>query len=1117
MNNILSTFFLTLIFYSQIQAQKLAEFDYEITSKNVNTTIVDSYGLYWIATKEGLNMFDGNNVHTFFSVLSNKRSILNNSISSIIELENKDLVFISKDGLSIFNRKSFDFTRKKISYPVSILHDEVNKLYYVTTSQNGIFQLDRNFDILDHFKTDPLNPFTISSNAFSFENRQKTIKLLNQKGDFLVAADQVLNLFNSKTHNFKRFQFSDQKTKEKINSIYNLNNNHVMIGRNHGLEILDIEKNSIREINRFQTTKIYDLVIIDQSQYVEGLEENIQGNENLSFYVFVLTDESLHRLTLDKELKITSYINLYDNSEVQMNKISLTENSLFIWSNYESNVIQFNFFGKKIDQFSNEYSVNNICVDSDENLILSTINGLFFDKPQTSVFSVKNVLGKNRLKENSQINFYKRIDTNRSIIVDRYNVTLIDNKKNLSIPLNSFMSDESLFQLNNSPKFGEKIVFYGENNLAILSSLDLHFLDLNNFSVKSYSLPENIFFTKLDFVNPNLYLSYQEGIYTFNLNKKSFKGYNHDELFNKNFPRGFSDIEKVENNLWVANLETGLHVFKNNLNSDVKLFSTDTINPKKLTSFSVNKINYDRKLNKVLVSTMGDGLFVYTQNDSIFKQISTDHGLLSNNIFDAEFGKEYLWILTGKGINYFGESNNKSFKYEIKKSDGLDLLLFNDDPIRLYLDDPNTEEGDDEFMDFNEDQSEILVEIIGNDKILSLDTSDILFDDKPYQVSILNTKIFSDSREFKLALIENNNIEMGSLDKFIEIELFTNNKVKRDQVEYFYSLNSNENEFSSIGQNNILRLQSLPNYNSEVIIKAVNKSGIESENIVRLNIFKLPPWYQRTESIIAYIILSILGIYFYSRWREKSASKKSEEERRNKELEEARKLQNSLLPKSIPIRKDYDISVYLKSATEVGGDYYDFIENDNNELFVVCGDATGHGVVSGIMVSVTKAGLNGIEMADPSSILDNLNSIVKRVNFGRLRMSLSVAKMNNGSVELSSAAMPPTYYYNSKKDLVEEILVPNLPLGGIEGERFEGVKKDFKKGDVMVMISDGLPELPNPENILLDYQKVLECIESNCDGSADKIKDALVDMSETWADGKMNPDDITIVVIKKAS
>ena len=99
----------------------------------------------------------------------------------------------------------------------------------------------------------------------------------------------------------------------------------------------------------------------------------------------------------------------------------------------------------------------------------------------------------------------------------------------------------------------------------------------------------------------------------------------------------------------------------------------------------------------------------------------------------------------------------------------------------------------------------------------------------------------------------------------------------------------------------------------------------------------------------------------------------------------------------------------------------------------------------------------------------------------------------------------------------KEILVPNLPLGGIESEEFNGVKKDFKIGDVMVMISDGLPELPNPSNDLLNYEKVHTCIEKNSDKSAEEIKDALVDLSNEWAKGVMNPDDITIVVIKRAA
>ena len=113
--------------------------------------------------------------------------------------------------------------------------------------------------------------------------------------------------------------------------------------------------------------------------------------------------------------------------------------------------------------------------------------------------------------------------------------------------------------------------------------------------------------------------------------------------------------------------------------------------------------------------------------------------------------------------------------------------------------------------------------------------------------------------------------------------------------------------------------------------------------------------------------------------------------------------------------------------------------------------------------------------------------------------------------------MPPTYYFSSQSNEVEEILVPNLPLGGIETEEFDGVEKEFQSGDVMVMISDGLPELPNHSNDLLDYDKVYDCIKEHAGQSAEEIKEALVDLSDQWADGLMNPDDITIVVIKKAA
>ena len=98
-------------------------------------------------------------------------------------------------------------------------------------------------------------------------------------------------------------------------------------------------------------------------------------------------------------------------------------------------------------------------------------------------------------------------------------------------------------------------------------------------------------------------------------------------------------------------------------------------------------------------------------------------------------------------------------------------------------------------------------------------------------------------------------------------------------------------------------------------------------------------------------------------------------------------------------------------------------------------------------------------MSTPSKILQQLNGIVKS-EFWQIKNELKCCKINHDSIELSSAAMPPTYYFNSEKKS-REILVPNLPLGGMR-EKFDGIKLDFQKGDMIVMISDGLPELPNP-------------------------------------------------------
>lgn len=275
---------------------------------------------------------------------------------------------------------------------------------------------------------------------------------------------------------------------------------------------------------------------------------------------------------------------------------------------------------------------------------------------------------------------------------------------------------------------------------------------------------------------------------------------------------------------------------------------------------------------------------------------------------------------------------------------------------------------------------------------------------------------------------------------------------------------------------------------------------------------------RRKKLIIGFSLFFIIGftsLIIYTRVKQKNRIRQIEEDRKNKELQAARDLQISLLPKAAPIRNDLDIATYIRSSTEVGGDYFDFLTLDNGNIYSICGDATGHGVTSGMMVSITKAGLNGIHALAPNIILQKLNKVVKKVDLGTLRMSLNIAEIASNEIKISSAAMPPIYLYKANANSVEEIMNSGLPLGGLKNEDFELITRSFESGDVLIQLSDGLPEAPNSNGIMYDYERLKSLIQTSCYLSAQEIISVLIQSVDQWLEGKHNPDDITIVVTKK--
>ena len=242
---------------------------------------------------------------------------------------------------------------------------------------------------------------------------------------------------------------------------------------------------------------------------------------------------------------------------------------------------------------------------------------------------------------------------------------------------------------------------------------------------------------------------------------------------------------------------------------------------------------------------------------------------------------------------------------------------------------------------------------------------------------------------------------------------------------------------------------------------------------------------------------------------------KAENERRAAELEEARQLQLSMLPKKLPQLPHLDIAAYMKTATEVGGDYYDFHLGEDSTLTIAVGDATGHGLKAGTMVTAVKSLFDTLAYhPDIPHIFERLTRTLKRMNLRGLFMALTVAKINHHQLVLSVAGMPPVLLYRATTQQVEAVELKALPLGGVVNYHYQQVTLALAAGDAVVLMSDGLPERFNEKDELLGEEPIHELLAQVGNKTATEIIAALIQAGDDWAGARPQDDDVTFVVVK---
>lgn len=354
---------------------------------------------------------------------------------------------------------------------------------------------------------------------------------------------------------------------------------------------------------------------------------------------------------------------------------------------------------------------------------------------------------------------------------------------------------------------------------------------------------------------------------------------------------------------------------------------------------------------------------------------------------------------------------------------------------------------------------------------------------------------------------------------------------------YAYRLEGYSDNWIQLGSGRMATFTNLDGGEYVLRVRASNSTGLWNDEGTALRIVVTPPWWRTRLAYVSYGLLFVAVLYGLRRFelnrREQKARMReselrtkaieaekraleAENERKTKELEDARRLQLSMLPREVPQLPGYELAVFMKTATEVGGDYYDFITGEDGTLHVGFGDATGHGMQAGTIVTLMKGlFLSHGPHTGIQAFFQHCSRTIKEIRLDRLFMAFTFVRIKGAHVAVSSAGMPPAFLYRAGSGQLEEISVRGLPLGAMKNAPYGLREFDLDPGDLLLLSTDGLPEQKNAAGEMFDYSRLRASLASSLPAAPGDVITSLVRESEAWMDGVALEDDITLLVIRR--
>jgi serine phosphatase RsbU (regulator of sigma subunit) len=255
-----------------------------------------------------------------------------------------------------------------------------------------------------------------------------------------------------------------------------------------------------------------------------------------------------------------------------------------------------------------------------------------------------------------------------------------------------------------------------------------------------------------------------------------------------------------------------------------------------------------------------------------------------------------------------------------------------------------------------------------------------------------------------------------------------------------------------------------------------------------------------------------------------AALHEAEMQRQLKEVEHdldiARSIQQSLLPRTRPTIHGMEISGWNLPADATGGDYFDWKKLRDGRLVVSLADVTGHGIGPALLASVCRAYARSAfdTHDDVMKAMQHLNTFFgEDLPAGSFATFVAaVCSGDTGRVEMLSAGHGPLFTYSSASDAFEEFGAQAIPLGLLpELNSSDPVILNMEVGDMVVLATDGFFEWENAEGEQFGEERMTKSIRESRHLPPEQIIEKLYSAVKAFANGTKQMDDLTAVVIKR--